>query len=349
MKDYETADLVCYLPFDFKANVKRFIELINPAAVILIKYEFWPNLIRCLSREQVPVFLLAARFRSQQLFFRWYGRFYLDLLRLFKLIMVQDESSKELLLSHGISDVVVTGDSRVDRVLSISHSSEEIAGLTEFVKNSFIIIGGSTWPPEESILQRVYRERQELLSGRRIKIIIAPHDISEGHLRKIEKAFGSECIRYSKLTGSDKSDKVNEDVLKKETGGFKAQGPGGKASGPGVLIIDQIGLLSKLYKYGDLAFIGGGLGRGLHNTLEPAAFGLPIIFGMRYKKFSEAVSLVKKNAAFPIKNYDNFKAILATLLRNENTLINAGAGSMRYVKGHEGATALSISYLMENI
>ncbi|MBT7095664.1 MAG: 3-deoxy-D-manno-octulosonic acid transferase [Bacteroidetes bacterium] len=322
-KNYSQANLVCYLPFDFPGQVRRFINLVQPEILVLIKYEFWPNLIKQLSFRKIPVFLLSARFRPDQLFFKWYGKAYLNLLRKFRKILVQDIESKTLLEAHGISEVFVTGDTRIDQVFSISQKVVEMADIEKFTDNSFVIIGGSTWPPEEAILQKYFEENARDTSGRKLKLIIAPHDIREAHLKKIENRFGSVCIRYSHI-GSDSKDRR-------------------------VLLIDNIGILSRLYRYGDVAFVGGGFGRGLHNILEPAAHGLPIIFGPRYHKFPEAKELIQKKAAFTIKKYDEFMGVMVPFRKEKNALSFAGAASREYTKSQLGATTLSISCLMEKL
>jgi len=325
-KNYEFADYVCYLPFDFPAQIKRFIQIAHPNLLVLIKYEFWPNLLLNLRKQKVPVFLISAHFRPCQHFFKWYGSYFRRLLRVFTQIFVQNEESKSLLEGIGINRVQVAGDTRVDQVMAISDKNEVIEGIEEFTKESFVLIGGSSWEPEEEMISKFLEGMVRSESKKDIKVILAPHDVSEEHLKSIQIRFGDQLIRYSKWM------RISNNQAK-----FS------------VLLIDQVGLLSSLYKYADVAFIGGGFGSGLHNVLEPAAYGIPIIYGPKYGKFTEAVELLKRGGAFSVFSPSEFEEIIKKFMYDNKSLSNAGAASRRYVENSKGATALIISHLMENV
>lgn len=318
-KDYKNADYICYLPFDKPIQIRKFIRIINPKVLILIKYEFWPNLLLRMKKLNIPVYLVSALFRPQQHFFKWYGCYFRRLLNVFSQIFVQNEVSRELLAGIGINDVQISGDTRIDRVNEVSERNESIPGLDEFTQDSFVLIGGSTWEPEEEMMS-------EFSSNNNIKLILAPHNIQEEHLRSIEDRFEKRIIRYSNW--------INNRPFRSDFA---------------VLLIDQIGLLSRLYKYADLAFIGGGFGRGLHNLIEPAAFGIPMIFGPNFKKFPEAMELQKYGGGFAISSYDEFAEITLKFLNDKFFLSNAGGASRRYVDNFKGATDLITSWLMENV
>ncbi|MCK5820300.1 MAG: 3-deoxy-D-manno-octulosonic acid transferase [Bacteroidales bacterium] len=325
-KDYEYADYVCYLPFDFPIQIKKFIQIAHPRLVVLIKYEFWPNLLLKLQKHKTPVFLISALFRSEQHFFKWYGFFFRRLLRVFDLIFVQNEESKSLLEDIGIVKVQLAGDTRVDRVLDISEKNESIEGIEEFKGESFVLLAGSSWEPEEEMIDKLLRRLDEKQSERALKIILAPHDIGEEHLKRIEIQFSDRLIRYSEWINSSGNQAVYS-----------------------VLLIDQIGLLSRLYKYADLAFIGGGFGRGLHNVLEPAAYGIPVIFGPDFSKFTEAKELVRIGGSKTITSSEEFEEIVLKYMYDNKKLSNDGAVSRGYVENSKGATGLIASRLMENV
>jgi len=325
-KNYEHADYITYLPFDFPIQLRRFIQIAHPHIVILIKYEFWPNLLKQLHKQNISVFLISALFRRNQHFFKWYGFYFRRLLKVFSWIFVQNEESKSLLDGIGIDKVQIAGDTRVDRVLEISEKNESIVGIKEFTGDSFVIVGGSSWEPEEEMIYKFLDRHNKSESVRAVKIIIAPHDISEDHLLRIQNRFADKLIRYSKWI-------KNFDVQAEYS----------------VLLIDQLGLLGRLYKYADIAFIGGGFGSGLHNVLEPAAYGIPVIYGSGYGKFIEAVELLKAKGSFSVSSSKEFDEIVLKLIDDNKTLSNAGAASRGYVENSKGATALIASRLMENV
>jgi len=267
-KDYIHADLIMYLPSDRKKNVKAFLKILKPEKVIFIKYEFWFNYISRLQELQIPVYLVSGIFRQGHYFFKSYGRKFLEKLAGFDHLFVQDMQSEKLLRDSGLRNVSISGDTRFDRVFEISQKSEELPLLKKFKGRNKLIIGGSTWPPEEEIICRYINEHE----GNE-KWIIAPHEIGEAHISKIEKLLQKNVIRYSE------ADNNTVHTYK-------------------VLIIDNIGILSSAYRYGDIAVIGGGFGKGIHNVLEPASWGLPVLFGPVHLKFREALELIAEGGAF---------------------------------------------------
>ena len=321
-KNFEGVDRVMFLPRDTVAEVKSFLDHFNPGTAVFIKYDIWPVLIRETARRRISLYLVSAIFREEQLFFRWYGRWYLSLLKSFTGIFVQDENSSRLLKGKGLHNVILSGDTRIDRVLTLAADSSVPEGIDRFTDGQKVLVAGSSWPKEEHFLRRFLAENPDT----KVKIIIAPHDISQSHLDAIGKMFGDALVCYSRILEKPES-----------------------AQGKKVLLIDRIGLLSRLYRVGDIAFIGGAFGAGLHNILEPAVFELAIVFGPYYHKFVEAVELVKSEAGFSVSSYDEFERIITILIRDQNTLSNAGKGCRRYVENHKGATSLIISHLLEKV
>jgi 3-deoxy-D-manno-octulosonic-acid transferase len=318
----EFADHIDYIPADTVRLVKNFLDTYRPDISIFIKYDIWPVLLRELNNRNIPAYLVSAVFRESQLFFRWYGAWYFSALKYFNMIFTQEEASSGLLISRGLENVMPAGDTRIDRVIQIASSDNHIEGIREFSIGARILIAGSSWPAEERILARFRRHE----SPGNIKLILAPHDTGDDHISSIEALFGDSLVKYSEL----------HDRLP-------------SASNKEVLLIDKIGLLSRLYSYGDFVFIGGAFGRGLHNILEPAVFGLPVIFGPDYKNFVEAVELVKSGAAFPVENYDEFISVMRLLTGDKDAYLTAGKGCENFVKNRAGATTLIIRHLLENI
>lgn len=262
-KDYKGADIVCYLPLDTPRNVKRFIELAHPSKAFFIKYEFWKNYLSELKKQGIPVYSVSSIFRPGQIFFRWYGRLagYTDVLKCFEHLFVQNEESVNLLKEIGITDITIVGDTRFDRVLDICHKAKELPLVERFKgNNDHTFVAGSSWAPDEDIFIPYFNAHPEM------KLIIAPHVIDEAHLSEIISKLTRPVVRYSKAT--------LENVLQADC-----------------LIIDCFGLLSSIYRYGDVAYIGGGFGVGIHNTLEAAVYGIPVLFGPNNKKFLEAQGL----------------------------------------------------------
>ena len=315
-KNYRGADVVCYLPFDTMCNVRRFIELVQPRAAFFIKYEFWPHYLKELNKEGVPVYLVSGVFRKNQLFFKPWGGFYRRLLRYFSAFFVQNETSKVLLNSIGVNNkVFITGDTRCDRVIDIAAHASEQELIKEFAYDSMVLVAGSTWPEDEEILipyiNNVHTEW---------KLIIAPHEIDENRLRGIEKLLNRPFVRYSAMK--------NEDAGRVEC-----------------IIIDCFGLLSSVYRYGQAAYIGGGFGVGIHNTLEAAVYGIPVLFGPNHTKFEEAQALIEAGAAFCISSQNDLEDELDKFLASNKTLTQAGENARNYVKEKSGGTAKILDVL----
>lgn len=310
-KNYPLADVVTYLPFDKKKNVKRFLDLAKPHKAIFIKYEFWFNFIEQLYKRKVPIYMVSAIFRSTQFFFKKGGKKYCEKLKMYKTICLQDENSKELLASVGITDnVAVCGDTRFDRVLDISKEARDLPTVKAFTtakdgSKIKTLVSGSSWLKDEEIFVQYFNSNKD------IKLIIAPHEVDETHLRKIESLIQRPFIRFSDAT----KDNVNEYDC---------------------LIIDSFGLLSSIYRYGEIAYVGGGFGIGIHNVLEAAVYGMPVLFGPNFKKFREACELIECGGAYCIHDYNSFSSLMEELLNYPETLKSAENAAGNYVKNNSG-------------
>ncbi len=316
-KDYKEVDVVVYLPTDTKAKMTEFLDLIQPNLAIFVKYDLWPNLLYLLKERKVPIYLISAIFRDSQQFFKPWGGGYRNLLTFFEQIFVQNEASKELLAKFDI-DSVVAGDTRFDRVWQISQKpkvvEEALALKTEL--DTKLLVAGSTWADDESLLLDYFNRNPKL------KLIIAPHEVDEEHILSICSKINRPFLRYSKR---------NE---RKE--GFEYD----------CLLIDEIGLLSSLYAYGDIAYIGGGFGAGIHNTVEPAVYGLPVIFAPnRVPKFREAVDMLQVGASFMIHNQTELDERLDSFMNDENKRLEASKQAQLYVEQQLGATKLIMEEL----
>ena len=302
-KNYAGADLICYLPFDTYLHAKKFIKTVKPKLVFFIKYEFWPNYLRRLRKEEIPTYLISGIFREDQLFFKKWAGYYRDLLETFNHIFVQNKESVELLKSIGRKkDVSISGDTRFDRVLEIKEQAKEYPILDAFKKKALdkvILIAGSTWPKDEELVLAYFNEHEK------IQLIIAPHEIHEDHIREIESKISRSSIRLSK---------ANTDTI----------------ANYDCIIIDSFGMLSSAYRYGEIAYIGGGFGTGIHNTLEAAVYEIPIMFGPNYSKFQEAKSLLKMGGGVVVESKNDYYAQMDSWLYNENerTLAGKNAGEM---------------------
>ena len=305
-KTHAAADYVFYLPMDGARRSKQFIELINPTQAYFTKYEFWYFYFQYLAQKNIPLFLISGIFRKEQIFFKWYGSFFRKILKQVRFFFVQNESSKNLLNSIGIEQVIITGDTRFDRVAANAAKQHQNTIIEQFVKGKDILLGGSTWSPDEKIIA-------SLLNKSNFKFIIAPHEIKESRLQEIEATFNNVCIRYSQAN-----------VI--------------TIAAAKVLIIDNIGMLSSLYQYAGMAYIGGGFGVGIHNTLEAAAFGKPVIFGPNYSKFDEAKQLIAIGAAISIHNTDSFIAAIDQLYLNETNYFAACEKSRQFIASGKGAS-----------
>ena len=318
-KNYKGADVICYLPFDTPFRVKKFLNLANPAIAIFIKYEFWGNYLRELRKRGIPVYIISAIFRPDQLFFQWFGKPYRKMLSYFNHLFVQDERSMKLLNEFGITNVTVTGDTRFDRVLDVRKQARELPFIERFLeskegKRPIVMVAGSSWPQDEAIFIPYFHEHPEM------KLIIAPHVIDENHLVEIIRKLKRPYVRY---TRADEKNVRKADCL----------------------IIDCFGLLSSIYRYGEIAYIGGGFGVGIHNTLEAAVYGIPVVFGPKYQKFQEAIQLLEAKGAFSIKDYEELKTLLDRMLADEAFLHEVGMNAGNYVTGNAGATDKILSMI----
>lgn len=311
-KNYGGVDVVCYLPFDTPYRVKKFLDLSKPVMAIFIKYEFWDNYLSELKRRNIPVYIVSAIFRKEQLFFKWYGGMYRKVLSYFTHIFVQDDASRELLSKYGVTNVSVFGDTRFDRVQDVYKNTKQVPMVDLFVNNNrsdnqLTMVAGSSWQQDEEVYLNYFNEHPEL------KLIIAPHEIHKDHLMHIESMLKRPSIRLSEATEKD-------------------------IKGKSCLIVDSFGLLSSIYRYGDLAYIGGGFGTGIHNVLEAAVYGIPVIFGPKYQKFKEARDLLQVGGAFSITDEKTFESKMEELSTYRDLLEAAGAAAGDFVKSNIGAT-----------
>lgn len=305
-KDYKGADIVCYLPFDTPQNVKRFIDLAHPCMAFFIKYEFWQNYLQELNRRNIPVYSVSSIFRPGQIFFRWYGKGYRKVLKSFTHLFVQNDASVSLLREIGVTAVTVTGDTRFDRVIEICRQAKELPLVERFKEGMPTLVAGSSWAPDEDLFIPYFNEHPG------IKLIIAPHVIDEGHLKEIIGKLKRKVVRYTQATP--------ETVAEADC-----------------LIIDCFGLLSSIYRYGEIAYIGGGFGVSIHNTLEAAVYGIPVIFGPNNKKFQEAQGLLKCHGAFEVRGEESFYLVMDRMLTDFDFLEESGKNAGNYVRNNSGA------------
>lgn len=319
-KDYKGADWVFYLPMDGPQNAKRFLQIVNPSLVIFVKYEFWYYYLKTIKQQNIPFLLVSALFRENAGFFKWYGGLQRKMLSFFTHLFVQNESSKKLLDSIGfVNNCTVAGDTRFDRVIEIAENGTAIADIENFIGNNKSIVAGSTWPEDEEIL----KQTSDAISNSSLKLIIAPHEINREHITNLQKLFPG-SILFSELKN------------------YKNQSITGN-----ILIIDNIGMLSRLYKYAYIAYIGGGFGKGIHNTLEAAVYGKPVLFGPEYQKFNEAVELIQTGGAFSISNTRDCITIIQKLLQSEKEYLKSCYSAKEYVYSNKGATDKILSYIQE--
>lgn len=313
-KNYEGADVICYLPFDTPYRVKKFLNLAHPAMAVFIKYEFWGNYLHELKRRDIPVYIISAIFRPDQLFFQWFGQPYRKMLYCFTHLFVQDQRSADLLNEYNIKNVTVTGDTRFDRVLDVRCQARDFSQIERFVTSEEgnrqqTLIAGSSWPQDEEILIPYFNMHPEL------KLIVAPHEIHREHLMYIESLLKRPSVRLSEVI-------QDENLL----------------NGKDCLIVDSFGLLSSIYRYGTVAYIGGGFGAGIHNTLEAAVYGIPVLFGPRFQKFKEARDLIAVGGGFSLSDKQAFNAKMDELLTYPELLQAAGESAGQFVNGNVGAT-----------
>ena len=325
-KNYEGADIICYLPLDTITNARRFLRTIRPVMAFFIKYEFWYNYLHILSHRGVPVYSVSSIFRPGQVFFRWYGRQYARVLRCFTRFYVQNEVSRELLATIGITDVIVVGDTRFDRVLQIKAAAKQLPvveaflGINGATPKPKVFVAGSSWQPDEEIFIPFFREHKDW------KLIIAPHVIGEEHLQQIEKLLtGRKVVRYTAVANSPLSTLHSS------------------LQDANVLIIDCFGLLSSIYGYADVTYVGGGFGVGIHNTLEAAVWDVPVIFGPNNERFQEAQGLKACGGGQEIHNADDFHRIMQHFIDVPEAITEAGRQSGKFVEQMTGATAKILS------
>lgn len=307
-KNYEGADYIFYLPPDFARNAKRFMDIVNPKMAFFIKYEFWHHYLKELKKRNVPTYIFSTIFRPDQLFFKGYGSFHRKMLSAFTHLFVQNQESVDLLKRIGLSNVTLTGDTRFDRVYTIATNSKTLPNVEGFAQGKEVLIAGSTWPKDEENIIRYLNETKNSY-----KYIIAAHEVDEDHINNITSKIQKSWVRYTKAT--------KEEIDAAE-----------------VLVIDCIGVLSSLYRYGTVSYIGGGFGRGIHNTLEAATFGLPVIFGPNYHKFQEAKDLIEIGASKSYENYSELKNLLDIFYENSEKRNFSGLQSKNYVDKMRGAS-----------
>ena len=322
-KNYDLVDGVFYLPFPNRHNANKFIDALQPSKVLFVKYEFWPPYLRVLKKRGIPTYSISAIFRPTQRFFHWYGKSSLNLLKCFTHLYVQDEASRALLAEHGITNCTVTGDTRFDRVKAIVDSQKSkvdsrFTPIAQFVEGAErVLVAGSTWPKDEVLLQQ-YVERVNELTNERVKLILVPHEIHEEHMHFIFNLFEGKMVKYSVISNMP-SNESRVNILR------HAQ----------VMVLDTIGLLSSIYRFGQVAYIGGGFGVGIHNTIEAAVYGVPVLFGPNYHHFREAQGLIDAGAARSISNYAELEEAIETAFTNHETI---GAKAAQYVESELGAT-----------
>ncbi len=316
-KNYDQADFVFYLPADTPGNARRFLDIIQPERVIFIKYDFWFNYLKAIHDHHIPLYFVSAVFRKNQHFFKWYGRWSLNHLRYVTRFFVQNPESEKILKSAGIEQVTVTGDTRFDRVAAIAAQHAEIPMIEKFCAGKPVFIAGSSWEPDEDVFIPLIKQH-----GLQWKFIIAPHDTSAGRIRSISEKLDQQVICFSALNDEN----------------------AGKAD---VLVIDSIGMLSKLYRYATVAFIGGGFGSGIHNIQEPVTFGVPVFFGPGYHKFREARDLVELGGAFSIVSSGELEKKVMEILENPQERSRLSGLCRNYVAENKGATEMVMNYLEE--
>ena len=306
-KNYQGADIICYLPLDTRVNAIRFLRLVRPVMAFFIKYEFWYNYLHILRHRKVPVYSVSSIFRSDQVFFRWYGREYAHVLRCVTRFFVQNEESKRLLEDLGLKDVMVVGDTRFDRVLQIKEAAKQLPIAEAFSRGHKVFVAGSSWPPDEDVFIEYFNEHRDW------RLIIAPHVIGEDHLRQILSKLKMSSVLYTQTTPEE-------------------------ASKADCLIINCFGLLSSIYQYGQVAYVGGGFGVGIHNVLETAVWGMPVIFGPNNKNFQEAQGLLAAGGGFEIATDDNFAQLMDRLSSDSKFLEESSTVASTFVQGQVGAT-----------
>lgn len=322
-KNNAIADLTIYLPLDTQQNAKQFLDLVHPEMVFFIKYEYWPNYLNELKKRQLKTYLISGIFRKNQAFFKWYGGFYREALKTFDYFFVQNESSKKLLVSLGFHNVKISGDTRFDRVVSILERDNSLDFIAEFKNNTTTIVIGSSWPKDEEVLVNFINN-----SAENVKFIIAPHNIKPEQILELQKSITKKSILFSEL---ELSVRTGRDLSLREYD---------------VFIINTIGLLTKIYSYADIAYVGGGFGNpGVHNILEPATFGIPIVIGPNFTHFAEAIALVNMEGCVSISSQNQLNDTFSNLLSNEDIRHEKGHICSTFVQMNKGATKVILNHL----
>ncbi|RAJ11297.1 3-deoxy-D-manno-octulosonic acid transferase [Arenibacter echinorum] len=314
-KNTAAADVVTYLPMDTKKNAIKFLDLVNPKLVIFVKYEIWPNYLRTLSQRNIPTLLISALFKENQVYFKNYGGFMRKALHNFTHIFVQDTKSIELLSKINIKNTAISGDTRFDRVIEILERDNNLAFMEDFKNGAQTLVAGSTWPDDEEVLVPYINTGESSM-----KFVLAPHNIKPEHINKLKSSINKKTILYSELE--------NKDLSSYE-----------------VLIIDTIGILTKVYSYAEISYVGGGFATGLHNTLEPAVYGIPVIIGPNFKGFKEAEDLVNKGGVLVVRSPKEFFTLINHLLKDEAYLKKTGDINSTYVSENKGASIQIMTYI----
>jgi 3-deoxy-D-manno-octulosonic-acid transferase len=332
-KNNSIADVTVYLPLDTKSNAKRFLATINPEMVFFIKYEYWPNYLNELRKRQTKTYLISGIFREKQVFFQWYGRFYRNALKTFGYFFVQNESSKLLLQKIGYQNVKVSGDTRFDRVVSILELDSTLDFIAEFKNNQTLIVAGSTWAKDEVFLINFINN-----VPKNVKFIIAPHNINKEQISNLKSQISKKTILFSDLQTNHV--RTSRDLSVRDLSLQYLQEYD-------IFIIDTIGILTKIYSYGDIAYVGGGFGTaGLHNILEPATFGMPIVIGPNYSNFAEAIALVHLEGCVSVANQEEFNETFDLLIQNEDERFEKGHICTTFIQMNKGATDVILKHVL---
>ncbi|PHQ57163.1 MAG: 3-deoxy-D-manno-octulosonic acid transferase [Lutibacter sp.] len=316
-KDYELADVICFLPLDTKQNARIFLDLVHPDLVVFVKYEFWPNILREIKIREIKTILVSGIFRESQPFFKWYGHWMRKPLKAFDHFFVQDENSIQLLRNINLSNVTLSGDTRFDRVYEITKQNNQLPFIEGFKNNKYTLVAGSTWLEDEKLLVD-YINNKALEDE---KFIIVPHNINSKDITELKNSIAKKVVLFS--------EKENYNLKEFQ-----------------VFIINTVGILTKIYNYADVAYVGGGFTKsGVHNVLEPASFGVPIIIGPNYKKFNEAIELVKNKACFVVNNSQKLSTLLNEFFQQKQNREEIGSRALNYVVGKTGASSKILNYL----
>ncbi len=318
-KNYEGADHIYFLPADTRRNARQFLTLVNPSMVFFVKYEFWFNYIDAIYNRNIPLYFFSVKFRPKQYFFAWYGGWFRKNLQKINRIFVQDEPSLRLLQSTGYLNGNISGDTRFDRVLSVAANKKPFPLVATFAENSKVLIAGSTWPPDEDMLTRLINNNTA-----NVKYIIAPHEIHQADIAAFQTGITVESIKFSEATAENISEAR-------------------------VLIIDNIGILLHLYQYADFSYIGGGFGKNVHNILEAATFGVPVVFGPNYHKFQEIIDLIALGGAFPVMDYETFETALLKLQNDDDFRAHCSEICRNFVVNSAGATEIIMKSIEEDL